>query len=285
MKIICNAEDLDKSGVYSIKCIGNDKIYVGSTTMSFMKRYRHHSNQLSVNNHKNSYLQNSHNKYGVETFQFDILEICERDDCLLKEQIWIDNLNVISKDIGFNINPLASGTPNMSEETIKKRTESKKEFNKECIEYYNLFKNNEIIIDEIPVKFHKTINSWSEFKAWNVGQTYDNTDHLKVSKTKTDKLKQAWKNTSERSRNKAPNVYVFDSNMNFLGKWRSSKDLEEFSYTKENNLPIKSRFKNPKNGIPINVLKSGNINKSCKTNKPYKGLYFKNKMPSMGEIQ
>jgi len=68
--------------------------------------------------------------------------------------------------------------------------------------------------------------------------------------------------------------------MKFLGRWRSAKDLEEFSYTSENNLPVKSRFSEKgKNGIPCYVLQSSNINKSCKTNKPYKSLYFKYVVP------
>lgn len=86
MKIICNPEDLDKCGVYIITCLSSKKIYIGSTTMTFLKRYHHHSNQLSRNNHKNQYLQNSYNKYGKDEFTYDILEICDRTFCLEKEQ-------------------------------------------------------------------------------------------------------------------------------------------------------------------------------------------------------
>ena len=39
MKIICNAEDLMKQGVYIIRCMSNNKIYVGSTTVMFIKRF------------------------------------------------------------------------------------------------------------------------------------------------------------------------------------------------------------------------------------------------------
>jgi len=81
MKIICKPEDLDKQGVYVIRCTESNKIYIGSTTMSFIKRYNHHFNQLENNKHKNSYLQNSYNKYGEESFEFDILEICDKTFC------------------------------------------------------------------------------------------------------------------------------------------------------------------------------------------------------------
>lgn len=287
MKIICKPEDLDKVGVYIIKCIISNKFYVGSTTMSFIKRYWHHCNQLEKNNHKNSYLQNSYNKYGKECFEFDILEICDRTFCLEREQEWMNKTNCIDNEIGFNINPLASGTPNMSKETIEKRTNTMNIFRKECIIYYNQFKNCEIIFNDIPKKFQKTINSWTlvmnedgyfekSVEPWNKNKKYDTTDHLKVPKTITPELQQAWKNTSERAREKYPEINVFDKDMIFLGKWRSAKDLEEFSMTSENKLPIKSRFSGTeRNGVPVNVLQSVNINKSCKTNKPYKSLYFK----------
>lgn len=87
MKIICKPEELDKQGVYVIKCLSSEKIYVGSTTMTFLKRYRHHLTQLQNNNHKNSHLQNSYNKYGSDNFEFDILEICDKTFCLEQEQI------------------------------------------------------------------------------------------------------------------------------------------------------------------------------------------------------
>lgn len=287
MKIICKPEDLDKQGVYIIRCLSSQKIYVGSTTMTFLKRYYHHSNQLSKNNHKNKYLQNSYNKYGADDFVFDILEICDRTFCLEREQEWINNTNCIDKNIGFNINPNASGTPNMSKETIEKRTNTIRLFREECIVYYKQFKNHEITFDEIPKKFKKSVKAWSSqisnsgyfekgFEPWNKGKKYDSTDHLKVPKTITPKLKQAWKKTSERAREKYPQIDVFDKNMNFLGRWRSAKDLEEFSMTSENNLPIKSRFSGTERmGIPANVLQSVNINKVCKNGKTYKNLYFK----------
>lgn len=291
MKIICKPEELDKQGVYVIKCLSSEKIYVGSTTMTFLKRYRHHLTQLQNNNHKNSHLQNSYNKYGSDNFEFDILEICDKTFCLEQEQIWINETNCIDKNIGFNINPLASGTPNMSKETIEKRTESMRLFREECIIYYNQFKNQEIIFNNIPKKFKKTVTAWTSqisdsghfekgFEPWNKGKKYESTDHLKVSKTITDNLKQAWKNTSNRAREKYPEIDVFDKNMNFLGRWRSAKDLEEFSMSSENNLPIKSRFSgSDRMGVPSNVLQSVNINKVCKTQKTYKNLYFKYVVP------
>jgi len=45
----------------------------------------------------------------------------------------------------------------MSKETIEKRTKTMKIFREECISYFNQFKNKEIVFEDIPKKFHKTI--------------------------------------------------------------------------------------------------------------------------------
>lgn len=59
MKYNCVIENLDKQGVYQIKCTVSDKIYIGSTSTSFIKRLNQHLYSLRANNHKNQYLQNA----------------------------------------------------------------------------------------------------------------------------------------------------------------------------------------------------------------------------------
>lgn len=53
---------------------------------------------------------------------------------------------------------------------------------------------------------------------WNKGKHYKSTDHLKVSHTISDKVKQVHKNNSEKSRNNLPEIEVYDHKNNFLGK-------------------------------------------------------------------
>lgn len=58
--------------------------------------------------------------------------------------------------------------------------------------------------------------------------------------------------------------------------FRSAKDLEEFSLTSECNFKVESRFKGEERmGTPSKKLRAPNINVSCRTGKPYKGLIFK----------
>lgn len=260
-----------QTGVYEIKNKINGKRYIGSTSINFNKRLVHHLNELRRNNHKNVYLQNSWNKYGEYNFEFNILEVVDKCRTLEVEQSYLDTLKP-----EYNINPLATGTPNLVEEVIEKRTKSFSLFMKEAMNYFRKVKNKEITIDKVPLKYVKVVESRLTFVPWNKGKDDSEIDYnyLKgVPKTKTDKLKEAHRNTSERSRERSPNVFVYDLDMNFIGEWRSSKDLEEFSMTEENKLPIV--LGKVGNRRPHKYLSSGNIMKVFDKDKTYKGLYFK----------
>jgi len=244
---------LEKPGVYVIENLMNNKIYIGSSTMRVIKRIEHHISMLRTNKHKNAHLQNAFNKYGETSFCASIIETTEKHNTLEREQYWMDQH---SFDDLYNINPLASGTPNMSKETILKRVETIKK---------------RYASGELQSNFKKG------HTPWNKGRSDIDYSYLKgVKKTKSDKVINKLKDQSEKIRKSSPIVYVYDVNYNFLAKFRCAKDLEEWSLTEHNNLPVKGRFEKERMGKPLNFLSSGNINKSCKTGKLYKGLRFNN---------
>lgn len=259
MNIKLNIEELQLIGVYQIKNLKNKKIYVGSTTVSFEKRLYDHLYGLNTGNHKNSYMQKSFNKHGKQNFEFSILEVCEKEEVLNREQYWIDKLEVLNKNKGYNINPLASGTPNMSKETIEKRRQT----------MLRKYANGEL--DHLK-EISKAIGNRKR------GIKLEKTDHLKVPKTITDKVIQSREIRKQRVRNNLPQVYVYDSNYNFLGIWNSIPELSEWSLTENNKLPIINRFKESRNikgnRTPVNFLKSSNIQTSIKFKTLYKNLYF-----------
>jgi group I intron endonuclease len=258
--IIAHGCSLEKPGVYVIENLMNNKVYIGSSTMRIIKRIEHHISMLRAGKHKNTYLQNAFNKYGETSFCASVIETTEKHNTLEREQHWINQHNF---DDLYNINPLASGTPNMSKETILKRAETMK---------------RKYASGEIESNFKKG------HIPWNKGRSDIDYSYLKgVKKTKSEKVLNKLKKQSEQIRDLSPRVYVYDVNYNFLGKFRCAKDLEEWSLTEQNSLPIKSRFEKERMGKPLNFLSSGNINKACKTGKFYKGLRFSNQ-PLYGEI-
>jgi group I intron endonuclease len=57
-------------GIYTIECVANGKVYVGSAK-DFEGRWTIHLNNLRGNRHINPHLQRSFNKYGEESFKFE----------------------------------------------------------------------------------------------------------------------------------------------------------------------------------------------------------------------
>jgi group I intron endonuclease len=109
---------MENSGIYLIKNKINDKVYIGSSINFKNRWYKHKSGKGSI------HLFNSILKYGLENFEFKILEnfdISKNRKLLYdKEQKWMDFYN-ISKYNSYNIRFKA--TPNMT----TKRDESFKE--------------------------------------------------------------------------------------------------------------------------------------------------------------
>ena len=77
--------------IYKIVNITNNKIYVGSA-VNFRKRKNLHLKNLRDNKHHSKYLQSSYNKHGIENFKFCIIELCEKENLLEREQYYIDAL-------------------------------------------------------------------------------------------------------------------------------------------------------------------------------------------------
>lgn len=80
------------SGIYRIKNLKTNKIYIGSSK-NLHKRKIQHLYGLRNNCHGNNKLQNSWNKYGEESFVFEVIEECEVEKLIEREQHWVDELN------------------------------------------------------------------------------------------------------------------------------------------------------------------------------------------------
>jgi len=83
-----------KTGIYKITNILTGDLYIGSAT-DIVKRWWLHKYQLLKNIHHSTYLQNAYNKYGKNTFIFEVLLYCEIKDLLFFEQRAIDTYNPV----------------------------------------------------------------------------------------------------------------------------------------------------------------------------------------------
>lgn len=120
MKVINNTKLMSKTGVYQIRNIRNNKIYIGSTVQSFNKRLKRHLYDLHRNLHHSVILQRAWNKYGEDSFEFSIIELCSAKNLIKREQYWLDRLKSYDTKIGYNILVNAGNSTGFkhSEETL-----------------------------------------------------------------------------------------------------------------------------------------------------------------------
>lgn len=94
-------------GVYLIRNIISGKVYVGSTTKSLRNRRRQHISDLVRQKHHNAHLQRAWSRDGADAFVFEILNLCEADECIKLEQAAIDEFRSAEMVYGYNFCPLA----------------------------------------------------------------------------------------------------------------------------------------------------------------------------------
>lgn len=111
-----------KVGIYYIKNKTNNKIYIGQSVDVF-GRMCHHKSDLKNNRHKNSYLQNSWNKYGEHNFEFIFLEECKIDDLDKLEKQYIQKYNSTDRQYGYNRESGGNAKKILSSETRRKISE------------------------------------------------------------------------------------------------------------------------------------------------------------------
>lgn len=92
-------------GIYSIKCKQVNKMYIGSSKEIF-KRFKRHKKDLENNKHHCIYLQRAYNKYGKESFYFEIIEETLLEELRDVEQMYLDCLDF---KFLFNISKSSTG--------------------------------------------------------------------------------------------------------------------------------------------------------------------------------
>lgn len=106
------------SGIYAYYCTCNGKFYIGSTK-SFLKekigkkynrgRKADHISSLRNNSHKNPILRRAFHKYGEHNFHWFKLEGGVKiEDLLVREDYYLAKYRPFDKNIGFNINDVAT---------------------------------------------------------------------------------------------------------------------------------------------------------------------------------
>ena len=88
-------------GVYQIKNLLDQRIYIGSS-INIKKHWTRHKANLRKHTHSNTQLQESWNTYGESNFGFSIQELCAEADLLSRETYWVTHYDSMNSDKGFN---------------------------------------------------------------------------------------------------------------------------------------------------------------------------------------
>ena len=89
-----------KIGVYEIVNKVNNKRYIGCSK-NIKERFINHLNSLKKNKHHSIKLQRAWNKYKEDSFEFNILELCELEDTFILESSYINKFDSMKN--GYNM--------------------------------------------------------------------------------------------------------------------------------------------------------------------------------------
>ena len=138
-------------GIYKIQNIIDGKIYIGSS-INLSKRLQNHKIMLSGGYHDNRYLQNSVTKYGIDSFIFEIIELCGEDELVKRENHFIDFYKSNETLFGYNLAKVCDTRRNIFNHEVKVKMskvkiEKNKNFNR--FKLINIDNGFEVVFDNL----------------------------------------------------------------------------------------------------------------------------------------
>lgn len=94
----------NRPGIYGIRNLVNNKIYVGKTKCMYKRchQYVYDFRERTIG-HINDYLYNAMVKNGIDNFEFFPLEFCEIENLQERELSWMTELNSVDRNHGYNL--------------------------------------------------------------------------------------------------------------------------------------------------------------------------------------
>jgi len=112
-------------GIYSIRNMVNGKWYVGQGVNVYTRKSQHFC-LLKSGGHFNDYLQKSFLKYGIQNFNFRVIETVPEDMLDTRERYWIVYYRSNERSYGYNLDSGGNFNKKHSVETKKKISKANK---------------------------------------------------------------------------------------------------------------------------------------------------------------
>jgi group I intron endonuclease len=103
-------------GVYEIRCLVNQKVYVGQS-VNVHARWLSHRWHLNNGRHGNAHLQAAWDKYGPQSFIFSVVQCCAPEDLSKLEEHYIQKNQALSPERGYNLEQIQDGVKRHTPET------------------------------------------------------------------------------------------------------------------------------------------------------------------------
>lgn len=186
-----------QSGIYKISHIESGRFYIGSAK-NIKARWSTHRQDLIKNKHHSKYLQAIYNKYGKDSIVYEVIEYCELNDLLIREQYHIDTLTPELNTVKI------AGSPKgykHSEETKRKQSERQRgrkvTFSEEAIANIREGHKNRIYSIEAKLKMSltakrnnnlkPTVESIAKVAAFHTGRKRSEETKRKISEARKGK--------------------------------------------------------------------------------------------------
>jgi group I intron endonuclease len=210
-----------KSGVYIIKNIVNNKVYIGSA-IDIKKRWWRHKKDLRKGKHHSKLLLRAWNKYEEQNFKFEILqEVSNPEHLLSYEQVYLDYYKSYENDRGYNICKTAGSQYGLkrTEETKRKISDAVsgenapfrgRKHKPETIEYLRRINTGKKVSEETKQKLRDKLSGenapnygkkFSEETKRKIGEASSKRRHTEETKKKM-KEKRAGRKHSQETKDK-----------------------------------------------------------------------------------
>lgn len=161
MGIPCETFPNNYTGIYLIRNLKNNKIYIGQS-VDIKRRIQEHLRSAQPEKYSkkserdsNTHLHLAMQKYGIENFSVNIIEECQKENLDLLEKKWIKIFNSNNPEIGYN--ETSGGQKSF---TLKGEKHSQAKLTqKEAEEIKILLKDTKLTLSEISKKYNNISNS------------------------------------------------------------------------------------------------------------------------------